>query len=298
MTEMTTLSMDGLHVRLWGYGPTPAVVFHGGPGSGLNPNHTAYFNADRHRVILFDQRGTGLSGEAGSIIANTTQQTLHDADAIRVALGIDSWIVVGGSWGGALALAYAAAYPDHVRGVVVRSSHISRHAQEQWIFNDRADQCAAGRHARNLFLEPLCSTERHNPAAAWFARMEDCREQAQEAARRVNALESAFHGAHPGEVRLDQAVGQADIGRTRVYLWYWLNGFFLPPEGPANPDIIARLPHRLIHGAEDLICPIGAARQFAKQGGLQFYEIPEAGHDGLAPEMVATVRQAVEEIEG
>jgi proline iminopeptidase len=298
MIELKTVPIDGLNVRVWGHGPTPAVVFHGGPGSGLNPNHTAYFDADRHRVALFDQRGTGLSGDAGTIIGNTTQQTLRDAEAIRITLGIDRWVVVGGSWGGSLALAYAGAYPANVSGVVVRSSHISRQAQEQWIFNERAERCEAGRRARDLFLEPLCPAERHNPAAAWFARMEDSGEQAQDAARRVNALESAFHGTQPGKVRLDKAVGEADISRTRVYLWYWLNGYFLPSDGPANPDIIARLPHRMIHGADDLICPIGPARKFAQQGFLQFDEIPKAGHDGLAPEMIAAVRQSIEEIDG
>ncbi len=109
----------------------------------------------------------------------------------------------------------------------------------------------------------------------------------------ANTTQQTLHDAEAIRITL----GQADIGRTRVYLWYWLKGFFLPPDGSANPNIIARLPNRLIHGADDLICLIGATRQFAMQGGLQFYEVPETGHDRLAPEMVAAVRQAIEGFE-
>ena len=296
MTDMTSLILEDLNVQLWGNGTAPAIVFHGGPGSGLNPQHTAYFDADRHRVVLFDQRGTGRSGIAGSIFANTTQHTLRDAEAIRVALGIDAWIVVGGSWGGALALAYAAAHPDRVRSLIVRSTHICRDAQERWIFRDRAERFEAGRLARNLFLDPLDPEERHHPAAAWFARMEQSDEGARDAARRVSALENAFHESKPGEVRLNSAVEEAELARTRVYLWYWLNNFFLPSEVPADPEIIANIPHRLIHGADDLICPIEPARNFARKGKLQFEELPGVGHNGLAPEMIEAVSRAVTDL--
>lgn len=298
MNTFKPVPIDGLNVQIWGHGDTPALIFHGGPGSGLNPQHTAYFDADRHRVVLFDQRGTGLSGRAGRVTVNTTQHTLRDAEAIRMALGYEDWIVLGGSWGGALALAYASAHPDRVRALIVRSTHICRPSMDQWMLRDRAKRFEAGQRARGLFLDPLDETEQLHPAIAWFARMEDNDAQAREAARRVMALEDAFHGPQPGTVRLPAAVTQSDINRTRVYLWYWLNNFFLPATGPGDPNTIAVLPHRLIHGADDLICPIEPARAFAQAGKLQFEEIERLGHNGLAPQMIAAVRQAVEDLSG
>ena len=126
-----------------------------GRGSGLNPKYTAYFDYHRHRVVIFDQRGTGRSGTFGSIAENTTQHTLRDAELVRVALGISNWVALGGSWGGALALAYAEANPDPVRSLIVRSSLIFCNGVEQWMLLDRAERFAAGKIACDLFLEPL-----------------------------------------------------------------------------------------------------------------------------------------------
>lgn len=122
MNRLEHHTIGGLNVLLWAQGDIPVVVFHGGPGSGLNPKHPAYFDYHRHRVVLFDQRGAGKSGTLGSIAANTTQHTLHDTEAIRVSLGFDNWVVLGGSWGGALAPAYAEPHPDRVRSLIVRTT--------------------------------------------------------------------------------------------------------------------------------------------------------------------------------
>lgn len=292
--EFRTLSLQGLNAQVWGRGDEIALVFHGGPGTGLNPRHVEYFNRDRHRVVLFDQRGTGRSGAPGMLASNTAQHTLADAERIRVAMGVDRWIVVGGSWGGALALAYAAAHPNRVRGLVVRSSHISRAAQERWMFTERAERFEVGRIVRDWFLSPLDPIERRDPARAWFARMIAGDTSAVDVTRRVAALEASFHGPQPGPVLKEDAVAPDDVARTRIYLWYWMNNYFLPEVGPAEPEIISRIPHRIIHGSKDLICPVEAARSFAQRGDLRFEEIPDAGHDGLSVAMISALRSALE----
>lgn len=296
MNRLEQRTIGGLNVQLWGQGDIPVVVFHGGPGSGLNPKHTAYFDYHRHRVVLFDQRGAGRSGVLGSIAANTTQHTLQDAEAIRVALGFNDWVILGGSWGGALGLAYAEANPDRVRSLIVRSSLICCNGLEQWMLHDRAKRFEAGKIARDLFLEPLDSQERQRPVAAWFARMSENDIQARDAARRVIALESAFHGPKAGSVKLVSAVSSNDVARSRLYLWYWLNAFFLPDNEPANPKSISRLPHRLIHGKDDLICPIEHTLAFAKRGNLEFESLSDAGHNGLAAPMIASIRRALKDL--
>lgn len=290
--------IDHLNVQCWGNGHIPAIVFHGGPGSGLNPRHTCYFDASNHRVVLFDQRGSGKSGTPGTIIANTLEHTVRDAEAIRMALGIDDWIVLGGSWGGALALAYAEAHPARVRSLVVRSTLISCEAQEQWLFRDRAALFEQGKIASDFFLQPLDVEEQHMPAAAWFARMAESDEQAVEAARRVIVLEAAFHGSLPSTVNLQPDVGPTDLSRSRVYLWYWLNRFFLPESKPANPKIIASVPHRIIHCQDDLICPIAPVRSYAAKGKLNLEVLSNVGHNGLSTEMITAVRKAVVNLGG
>ncbi len=286
-------AINGLNVQVWGRGRTPVVVLHGGPGSGLNPNHTGYFDPDRHQVILFDQRGCGRSGVPGSITANTTSHLISDIETIRAALQIPKWVVLGGSWGGTLALAYAQAHPDRVQGLIVRGALVAVQEAERWMLHGRAARYPAGRLARDLFLDPLDAQERETPVAAWFARMGEDEAQAQEAARRVMVLESAFHGPEPGEVNLASSVSAADIARSRIYLWYWMNSFFLPKAVPAAPQSIAKLPHHLIHGAQDLICPIGPMQDYAASGNLNLEVVADAGHDGLAPAMVAAIQRAL-----
>lgn len=296
MIQFEHQTIGGLNVQLWGTGDIPVVVFHGGPGSGLNPKHTTYFEHDRHRVVLFDQRGAGRSGTSGSIIANTPQHTLQDAEAIRAALGVSDWVVFGGSWGGALALAYGEAHPDRVRALIVRSSLIRCNGLEQWLLHDRAKRCEAGKIARDLFLAPLDPQERQNPASAWFARMSENDDQAKDAAQRVIALEAAFHGPMAGEVKLLPTVSSTDVSRSRLYLWYWLNSFFFLKNEPANAKALTDLPHRLIHGREDLICPVEPALDFARRGGLHFETLSGAGHDGLSTQMVSAIRRALQEL--
>ncbi len=289
--------IGGLNVLLWGQGDIPVIVFHGGPGTGLNPKHTVYFDEKRHRVVLFDQRGTGRSGPAGSFLANTTQHTLRDAENIRTALRLEDWVVLGGSWGGALAMAYAEAHPDRTRSLIVRSSHVSRSTLEQWIFCDRAERYEAGKVARDLFLGPLSSQERQHPVASWFARMLESDDQALDAARRVIALENAFHDPDAGKVALVSDVTPEDVSRSRLYLWYWLNAFFLPEDGPADPRSISQIPHRIIHGTNDLICPIEPILEFVGRGNLELEALPGTGHNGLAELMIDSIRRGLIELD-
>ena len=124
-----------LWVQPWGDpAGIPVVFLHGGPGSGCNRSQTALFDAARHRVIFVDQRGAGQSLPHGERRNNSTAHLIADLESIRIHLGIDRWLVVGGSWGATLALAYAQAHPDRIRGLVLRATFLGTRAELDWAF--------------------------------------------------------------------------------------------------------------------------------------------------------------------
>src|SRR5690606_32699195 len=112
----------------------PAVLLHGGPGSGCRPSQRGLFSPSRYRAVLFDQRGAGRSVAADRLHANTTAHLVADLERIRSALDIEQWLVVGGSWGATLALAYAEAHPERVTGIALRAVFLGTRAELDWAF--------------------------------------------------------------------------------------------------------------------------------------------------------------------
>ncbi len=114
----------------------PALFLHGGPGSGAQHAHRSLFDPARHHAILYDQRGAGRSHPYLSLNANTTDHLVADIECIRMHFGIDKWLVVGGSWGSTLALAYAETYPERVSGLVLRAIFLGSAEEAHWAFVD------------------------------------------------------------------------------------------------------------------------------------------------------------------
>ena len=110
----------------------PVVFLHGGPGSGCNENHRRYFNPKKYRVVLFDQRGCHRSAPAGETRNNTTPELLQDIERIREHLGIEQWLVFGGSWGATLGLLYAQSHPSRVLGMILRGAFLARQKDLDW----------------------------------------------------------------------------------------------------------------------------------------------------------------------
>ena len=110
----------------------PVILLHGGPGSGSKPDHRRYFCPRRYRFVIFDQRGSGRSKPHGRTEANTTEHLCADMERIRTHLGIDRWLLYGGSWGATLALSYALRHPERVLGMILRGAFLARDADLQW----------------------------------------------------------------------------------------------------------------------------------------------------------------------
>lgn len=139
-------------------GAKPAVFLHGGPGGGIAPDHRRLFDPERYDVLLFDQRGCGRSTPHASLDANTTWHLVADIERLRVMMGIDQWLVFGGSWGSALALAYAQSHPDHVSELILRGIFTLRRQEIDWYYQEGASRIYPDKWER--FLAPIAEKDR------------------------------------------------------------------------------------------------------------------------------------------
>ena len=149
----------------------PALYLHGGPGSGCQPSHRTLFDSSRVRAVLFDQRGAGRSRYTQRLFANTTQHLIGDMERIRADLEIDRWVIVGGSWGATLALAYAERHPKHVIGLVLRAVFLGTRRELEWAFLDGLARFRPELY--EAFLDALSALERADPLEAYWRRILD-----------------------------------------------------------------------------------------------------------------------------
>ena len=147
----------------------PAVMLHGGPGAGCNPDHRRQFDPERFNVTLFDQRGCGRSTPHASLEANTTWHLVEDMEKLRRQVGVESWMVYGGSWGSTLALAYAQAYPERTTGLVLRGIFLFRQKELDWLYQFGASEVFPDKWGE--FLAPIPEAERGDMVTAYQKRL-------------------------------------------------------------------------------------------------------------------------------
>ncbi|MFM2356527.1 MAG: hypothetical protein RLZZ528_2263 [Pseudomonadota bacterium] len=269
----------------------PVVVLHGGPGGGCSPAMRRYFDPAEYRIILFDQRGCGRSRPHASVNANTTWHLVGDIETIRTTLGIDSWIIFGGSWGATLALVYAQKYPERAAHLVLRGVFLMTRAELDWFYGG-----GAGAFWPDLWAEfsaPIPEGERHDLIAAYHRRlfsgdlMTETRHSRTWAAWE-NALASIDHDGPLGEAPADYARAFA-----RLENHYFSNAGFLDRDGQILQDIgrIAEVPGTIVQGRYDMICPPVSAWKLSQAWRrARLHMIPAAGHAlseaGISAELV------------
>ena len=269
----------------------PVIVLHGGPGGGCSPAMRRYFDPDVYRVILFDQRGCGRSRPHASIEENTTWHLLQDIEAIRTVLGIDRFIVFGGSWGATLALIYAISHPDRVSQLVLRGIFLMTRAELDWFYGGGAGAFFPELWAR--FVNPIPQGERKNLIAAYNRRlfsgnlMDETR-FGRTWANWENALASVYNEGPIGE-------SPAEYARafSRLENHYFQNGGFLQTDGwiLRERHRIEHIPAAIIQGRYDMICPPVSAWKLADGwDNCVLGMIPMAGHalsePGISAELV------------
>ncbi len=297
-----------LHVDEWGSADgIPALVLHGGPGSSCTPLLRRVFDPGRYRVVCIDQRGCGQSHLRGAIAHNTTMLLLDDLATLRAHLGIAQWLVAGGSWGAALAQAYALAEPGAVSGLLLRSTFMARRPDIDAFFAG-AEASFPSAPLPPAFLGWLAQAMngdddalRHRTAMTWW-RLERSLMSAPRPAEPAVPRGDLSSPAKPDLLRSHAPVGRPDlegdalaacIDRYRVQSHYLAHGCWLN-----EPTLLQRssdlpvVPTLLLHAPDDRICPPEGVRELrARLPHAALRWIPDAGHDPGHPGMIdATVR--------
>ena len=275
----------------------PVVVFHGGPGGGCSPAMRRFFDPDKYRVILFDQRGCGRSRPHASVKANTTWHLLRDIEHIRVTLGIERWIVFGGSWGATLALIYGQAHPGHVAWLVLRGVFLATRTELDWFYGG-----GAGRFWPDLwerFIEPIPAEERGDLIGAYNKRLFS-RDRAEQIthAKSWAAWENALASIDNDGAVIDSPADYA-LAFSRIENHYFINAAFLDESQQILPNMprIAHIPGTIVQGRHDMICPPASAWALHKAWpSSELRMIPKSGHAVSEPLIAAELVRTMDKL--
>ncbi|MBR0714832.1 prolyl aminopeptidase [Bradyrhizobium liaoningense] len=278
----------------------PAVYLHGGPGSGCQPDHRRLFDPERFCAVLLDQRGCGRSRPKGSREHNTLPHLIADMEAVREKFGFDRWLVVGGSWGATLALAYAEAHPERVSGIVLRATFLGTRAEVEAGFTVRLPQFYPA--LNEDFLSLLPPEERNRPVEAYWRRILDPDPAVHgPAARAWHDTERTLSEHKPARTRIDQAL----LNSTRplpatpfMEAYYFSNDSFMTPDQLLrNADRLAGIHGIIIQGRYDLLCPPETSQALAKVWpGSEIRIVEEAGHSLYDPGVRDAVMRAIADL--
>lgn len=258
----------------------PVVFLHGGPGAGTSPQHRRFFDPDHWRIILFDQRGAGRSKPHASIEYNTTAHLAQDIEKLRVFLGVEHWLVFGGSWGALLALVYAIEHTERCLGLILRGVFLGRAEELDWFLNGMGTFFP---EAHRDFHQFLPEQEHTDVLDNYVSRLNDPDPAVHmPAARAWNAYENACSVLVP---RYPGGVGPAALHLARIEAHYFRHGMFLEENYILKHiDRIQGLPGTIVQGRYDAICPIRTADALAQAWPQASYVIvPDAGHSALEP---------------
>jgi len=277
----------------------PVVFLHGGPGGGISPDYRRFFNPKKYRIVLFDQRGSGLSTPAAELRENTTWDLVADIEKIREHMGIDKWVVFGGSWGSTLALTYAISHPDRVTHLVVRGIFLCRPSEIHWFYQHGASEIFPD------IWENYCNhipvEERHDFVKAYYKRLthenQEIRLQAAKAWSKWEAATSRLF-IDPSAVDEFEDPTYA-LQFARIECHYFINNAFFKTNNWILENIskIRHIPCDIIQGRYDVVCPTKSAwdlHTIWPEARLKI--IPDAGHSMNEPGIKAALIAACDAI--
>jgi proline iminopeptidase len=273
----------------------PVLFLHGGPGAGAGSVHRRFFDPNIWRVVIFDQRGAGRSKPLGGLNANTTQHLVGDIERLRAFLGIERFLLFGGSWGSTLALAYAQAHPEAVMGAVLRGIFLGRRDEVEWFLYGLA-RVFPDAHA--AFSQFLPEDERHDLLGSYLARLTNPNPEIHgPAARTWSIYEGSCSTLLPSfEAVSAFAQDRAAIGLARIEAHYFAHDLFLPPGGLlSGMEALRQIPGEIVQGRYDMICPAQSAFDLAATWPMaRLTLVPDAGHSALEPGVRTALIAALE----
>jgi proline iminopeptidase len=264
----------------------PVVFLHGGPGGGVVPDYRRFFDPAAYRIVLFDQRGSGKSTPHANLEENTTWHLVADIEQLRQHLGIESWVVFGGSWGSTLALAYAETHPERARALVLRGIFLCRPQEIRWFYQEGAN--AIYPDAWEHYVKVIPEAERGDMLSAFHRRLTSDDEAVRlEAARAWSVWEGSTSKlyadddfiAHYGDP-------QFALAFARIECHYFMHNAFFETGNYLIENVgkIRHIPAVIVQGRYDVVCPLTSAWDLHRawpEAELQI--IPDAGHSALEP---------------
>ncbi|HID48585.1 MAG TPA: prolyl aminopeptidase [Chromatiales bacterium] len=273
----------------------PVLFVHGGPGSGCEPFHRRFFDPEKYRIVLFDQRGAGRSTPHAELDHNTTRDLVADMETIREHLGIDKWVLFGGSWGATLSLVYAETHPERVHGLILRGIFLCRPQEIRWFYQEGANRIFPD--LWQDFIRPIPEAERGDLVKAYHKRLTGDDEVGRMAAAKAWSIwEGRTATLQPRQSVVDHfSDPHTALSLARIEAHYFVHQAFLEDNQILRDiDRLQDIPATLVQGRYDIICPLQSAWELHRAWPMsELYIIPDAGHSAAEPGIVdALVRAA------
>lgn len=264
----------------------PVVFLHGGPGGGILPIYRQYFDPQKWRIILFDQRGCGRSTPHAELNQNTTWDLVSDIEKLRVHLSIEKWVVFGGSWGSSLALAYSQTHPESCIGLILRGIFMVRPKEIYWFYQEGASNIFPD--AWEEYLKPIPLAERDDLVTAYYQRLTSDDQKVRLEAARAWSVWEASTSKLIQDPNLMQSFGESHfaVAFARIECHYFINKCFFEHENQLliNVDKIRHIPGVIVQGRYDVVCPMVSAWELHKAWPeAEFIVVPDAGHSVSEP---------------
>ena len=274
----------------------PILYVHGGPGAGAEPRCRRFFDPERYRIILFDQRGAGRSTPHASLEDNTTQALVEDMEAIRQFLGVEQWLLFGGSWGSTLSLMYAESHPARVSALILRGIFLCRPQDIRWFYQEGASRIFPDAWASfTAPLPPGCSDN----VKAYYELLTGNNELARMGAAKAWSMWEAHCATLRPNAVLEERLGDPHVAMAmaRIEAHYFVNGGFLQEDQIIQcAQRLRGIPGVIIHGRYDMVCPLDNATALARawpNGELQI--VRDAGHSAFEPAITDALVRATDD---
>lgn len=276
----------------------PVVALHGGPGGGCSPEMRRFFDPEKYRIILFDQRGCGRSTPHSELEDNTTWALIEDMESLREKLGVQKWVVFGGSWGSTLSLSYAVTHPNRTLGLILRGIFLVSKAEIQWFYQTGASRLFPDSYDR--YIAPIAEDERSDLLNAFYKRLTG--------KSKVKRLEAARAWARWEGETLSMNAPQKAPPRfddddfvdafARIECHYFVNGGFFERDGWLLEQCANKLPGIpgvIVHGRYDVVTPLSTAWSLKKVWpDAELHIVPDAGHSSMEPGIVDQLIRATD----
>lgn len=274
----------------------PVLFIHGGPGGAYQSVHRQFFNPDKYRIILFDQRGCGKSRPHACLTNNTTAHLIEDIEKIRRHIKVDNWLLFGGSWGSTLALLYAQTYPERVLGLILRGIFLCRKQDISWFYQEGASRIYPDYWQD--YLRPIAKDQRHNLVEAYYHLLTSDNE-----IERMRAAEawSIWEGRTSNIVTNNDTVAHFGepfhaLAMARIECHYFYHHAFIEENQIIqHMPSIANIPLTIVQGRHDMVCPFEQAHALhSAHKGSQLNICEASGHSAMEEEIMQALVEATD----